>query len=718
MAELGFDGQSYPKLSRFSGRSGEIDGMCQRPSAPSWVRKYVKPHSFLLTNIAELPHSCFMVRYEQNQSFTGRDTFLAQLHEKFQTPATDLYHGRIALFGLGGIGKTQIALEYAYRYQSSYHRIYWISAETQAFLLDGYQKIAERAELQISHLSTVEVAERVISWLEQEESWLLVVDNMDDLNIVSMAGSPNSKFLLLPSTGQLRQHTLITTRNRHAYGIPAQGMEVTKLDQDASLELLYNSSKISCGSDSAEDRAAARIVKDLDHLPLAIDQAAAYIRQVAKTFKAFLTDYTEYRKDLINWVPQGIRQYPHTVATTWRMSFTAISTHNPAAVELLRLFSFLNPDGILIQFLQSGANGTQDDLRQTISHRIKFQEGLSELEKFSLVKRASHVDGQEMLIIHRLVQAVVKDELSDPDLARFRTVTVDICHQAFPHAWDEKTWTLCRLYVGQAMGPLMDPESSATEKSASVMNRVGWFLRDDGKLNDSEHLLMRSCEICLRILGAEHPDTLTSMNNLASTYWAQGRMAEAAALQEEVLEKHRRILGAEHPDMLTSMGNLALTYWAQGRMAEAAALQEEVLEKQRRILGAEHPDTLTSMNNLASTYWTQGRMAEAAVLEEEVLEKRRRILGAEHPDTLMSMNNLASTYRAQGRMAEAAALEEEVEAVALTCNFYPLELRSMLWHTQFLRILVLQRIVTLSPGRAAIQKWRANFHRSHPPLGE
>jgi len=111
----------------------------------------------------EMKPDRFMVRYEKNQSFTGRDTFLAQLHDKFQNPGTDPYHGRIALFRLGGIRKTQIALEYAYRYQSSYRRIYWISADTQASLLDGYQKIAERAELQILHpLTAVEVAERVL----------------------------------------------------------------------------------------------------------------------------------------------------------------------------------------------------------------------------------------------------------------------------------------------------------------------------------------------------------------------------------------------------------------------------------------------------------------------------------------------------------------------------------------------------------------------------
>ena len=279
----------------------------------------------------------------------------------------------------------------------------------------------------------------VLSWLEQEASWLLVVDNVDDLNVLSMAGDSNSTFRFLPSTGQLQQHTLITTRNRYADGIPAQGMEITKLDPEACLELLYKSSKITPPSDPAEDWAATKIVEALDYLPLAIDQAAAYVREVAKKFSTFLTDYAEHRRDLINGAPQEIRPYPLTVATTWRMSFTAISANNPTAAELLRLLSFLNPDGILIKFLQSDANGIPDYLRPIISHRIKLQEVLLELERFSLVKRARHVEGHEMLIVHRLVQTIVKDEMSDRDLTSFRPMIVDICDQAFPQEWNEKT---------------------------------------------------------------------------------------------------------------------------------------------------------------------------------------------------------------------------------------------------------------------------------------
>jgi hypothetical protein len=144
-------------------------------------------------------------------------------------------------------------------------------------------------------------------------------------------------------------------------------MEVTKLERDTSLKLLYKSLNLTPLADSAEAQVAAKIVEFSDHLPLSIDQAA-YIREVRNGVQRL--PHCEYR-DLSNWEPQGIRQYPHTVATTWDMSFMAISSNDPTAVELLRLLSFLNPDGILIKFLQSGANGIQENLQQIILHRIK-----------------------------------------------------------------------------------------------------------------------------------------------------------------------------------------------------------------------------------------------------------------------------------------------------------------------------------------------------------
>jgi hypothetical protein len=521
-----------------------------------------------------------MVPYERNRFFVGRDLFIKELRDTFQINSRPAlrHFGRIALFGLGGIGKTQIALEFVYRSQTSYHRIYWISAVTQESLLDGYEKIGKRANIPIaSDSKPVAAAEQVLLWLKKTPDWLLVVDNLDDINVLSTQnlGDPNIIHLLIPEPGP-GQHTLITTRNPNADHIPAQAKEVPLFEEADSVALLSALSGITISPKSEKEKVAQQIAKELGNLPLALSQAGAYIKQKSGGFAPYLEHYTRYRSRVNSWIPKGPRPYPHSVATTWIMSFNEIRKSNSTAAHLFQLLAFFNPDGILIEFLKSGSKGMDKDLERLVFDEFEFTEALSSFEMFSLIKWDQQSNS---ILIHRLVQAVVKDEMSEMDLMTFRPMTVDICDKSFPEEWNNDNRALCRSYIGQVMGPLIDLDASETVKLAYVLNRVGGFLIEDGNIVDSEHILVRSRKIYLTILGAEHPETLTSMNNLAVTYGDQGRTAEAAALKEEVLEKRRRILGAEHPDTLTSMTNLANTYRDQGRTAEAVgwAVSETIL---------------------------------------------------------------------------------------------------------------------------------------------
>jgi hypothetical protein len=308
------------------------------------------------------PDDKFLVPYQKNRRFTGRKKFLQTLKEKL-LDQDNIYSHRVALYGMGGIGKTQNALEYVYTNTTNYDRIYWITAVDQASLLSGYQKIAKKAGLPIaSDPSPVEIAEYVLSWLKREKSWLVVIDNLDNINVVDG---------FLPETG-LHQHTLITTRNPNSAGIPAEGLEVPLLDPEDAVDLLSILSNITIAPNSPESQQAGQIIDKLGYLPLGIEQAGAYVREVAGDFMTFLKDYDENRKDLHNWVPQGIRPYPYSVATTWSMSFNIVRNTNAQAAELFRLLSFLNPDGILIDFLQSGTGALENGLRQVVSNRIKY----------------------------------------------------------------------------------------------------------------------------------------------------------------------------------------------------------------------------------------------------------------------------------------------------------------------------------------------------------
>ena len=632
----------------------------------------------------------FVVPFERNPLFTGREEFLERLKEMMFDQAPKKYNHRIALYGMGGIGKTQTTLEYVYRNRDSYERIYWITAVDQASLLSGYQKIAPKAGLKtILNLEAVEIAERVLSWLRKEQSWLLVVDNLDDITVT---------IGYLPENGPHR-HTLITTRNPNSIGIPAEGVEVLLPNSGESVDLLCALSNVVIVANPRESKQAGQIVQELGYLPLAIEQAAAYVREVAGDFTTFLEHYHESQRDVYEWIPQGNRPYPYSVATTWSMSFETVRKSCPQAAELLRLLSFLNPDSILIDFLKCGVhairnglrqlvsnlikgflkrgvNAIPNDLRQLVSNKREMPKALIQLEKFSLIKwnRLTNT-----IVIHRLVQAVIRDQLPKKERTTFCKTVLNICDEAFPKKWNNDTRPICRIYSGQVFTPLLNIKSVQNMKLADTMERVGNFLFEDGKYNDRAKLLREVVQMRAAYRGTDDPSTLTSMHNLAETYRQQGKLREAAKMQEEVLAKRKTILGDDHPSTLTSMNNLALTYQQQGKLIEAANMHEEELAKCKTILGEDHPDTLTSMHNLALTYQQQGKLTEATKMQENVLAKRKTILGEDHPSTLTSMHNLAETYQQQGKSTEAAKMQEEVLAKRKTIlgEDYPSTLTSM-----------------------------------------
>ncbi|RKK93755.1 hypothetical protein BFJ68_g15425 [Fusarium oxysporum] len=193
-----------------------------------------------------------------------------------------------------------------------------------------------------------------------------------------------------------------------------------------------------------------------------------------------------------------------------------------------------------------------------------------------------------------------------------------------------------------------------------TVERFGLFFVEIGRWNDAALSEREVLEKRQRILGDEHPDTISAMNNLANTLSDQGKLDEAALMKREVLEKMQRVLGDEHPDTIKAMSNLAVTLGGQRKLDEAALMKKEVLEKMQRVLGDEHPDTIKAMSNLASTLSDQGKLDETALMEREVLEKRQRIFGDEHPDTIKAMSNLAVTLGDQGKLDEAALMVWEV----------------------------------------------------------
>ena len=443
----------------------------------------------------------FLVPYEKNQQFTGRTELLTTLYEMLCQVTPKEYNHRVALYGLGGIGKTQTALAYIYEHRTTYDAIYWISAANQAALFSSFQEIA-KATLGAVQGSQTEVAKNVLSWFQSQDNWLVIIDNLDDIRVIDG---------YLPDMAP-RKHTIITTRNPNSDGIPAKGLEVTLLHPKEAAELFLIRSRISVIGPREKEEAAI-IVDKLGYLPLAIEQAAAYIREVSQNVFSFLNDYEKNMKDLHKWTPQGNWKYSYSVATTWSMSFRAIREESEGAATLLQLFAFLNPDQILIDFLERGANGLNDALRSIISNPIELSKALLILEKFSLIKWTRQGGS---ISIHRLVQLSIKHELSSSESEDCLARVIAICNSAFPTTAEvddlsEENRRVCRRFQGQVIEPLLEYNGIWTKAAANTMHRVGFFLVDDGKYKEGERLITMSASIYRDLYGNDDSTTLCSV---------------------------------------------------------------------------------------------------------------------------------------------------------------------------------------------------------------
>ncbi|MDE0455939.1 MAG: tetratricopeptide repeat protein, partial [Chromatiales bacterium] len=620
--------------------------------------------------------------------FQDPENRLQKLYESLEARSGVAAVARSALHGMGGVGKTQLALKYTLDYRDRYAGVWWFRAESEGALQADAGKLCEHAKVLVP--DGERPSQALKRWLEREEGrWLLVFDN---------AAEPDALRPHLPRAGN--HHSIVTSRNPVWGGIAAP-VELDTWTTEQGVRFLAG--RLS-GGDREEP---AALVEDLGGLPLALEQAASYLEATGVTAGVYrrLLDGVDTEGDILDETEgSSATGYGRSVAKTLSVAFEKLS---PPARRLLRLCALAAPEPVPEWLFREAGDLLPDSLADTVGDNVAWNRIVAELRRYGLAGRISDEETGHALVLHRLTQQVVRTRLAEPaeDCGVLQAVLASACtgDPGHPDHWSryaalaEHVIQLDRLSPHGSLGP---------GKIVRLLNRVALFLRfrsarytdavrlrrravdiasrqwgdshretlanmnnlaltlrargDQGDLGEARELQERALEGCLRVSGEEHPDTLTSMGNLASTLYAQSDLGEARALQERVLEARRRVSGEEHPDTLTSMNNLAATLSAQGDLRGARALQERVLEARRRVLGEEHPDTLMSMNNLAPTLHAKGDLRGARELQERVLETRRRVLGESHPETLTSMNNLASTLHAQGDLRGARELQERV----------------------------------------------------------
>ncbi len=600
----------------------------------------------------EKPLAIWNVPYRRNSFFTGREELLQQLHDNLTKNKT------AALTGLGGIGKTQTAIEYAYRYRNDYHYVLWANAHSHEILLSDLVTLA--GVLQLPEKAVPDqglVVAAVKRWLEGQTDWLLIFDNADDLSMVSD---------FLPSVGQ--GHIVLTTRAQATEPL-AKGLGLEQMGQEEGAVFLLRRAVLidkqaSLSRASPENQHIAKdIAVLLGGLPLALDQAGAYIYETGCGLSGYMELYHTEQSVLLQERGAFDSEHPEPVAKTWSLSFAKVEQANPAAAELLRLCAFLYPDAIPLEVITKGADELGAVLQPVAKSRLKLNAAVRELLKYSLVRRDPNT---KLLSVHRLVQMVLQHVMEQETQRQWAERAVRAVNQTFPDATDYRNWSLCQQYLPHALvcATWIDTCEFAFPEAGRLLNRVGYYLVDRAALYaEAEPLYQRAIAIGEKTLGPEHPDLAIKLNNLAILYAKQGKYAEAEPLYQRAIAIGEKTLGPEHPDLATRLNNLANLYANQDKYAEAEPLYQRAIAIGEKTLGPEHPDLATSLNNLATFYAKQGKYAEAEPLYQRAIAIDEKELGSEHPGLAIDLSNLAQLYTDQSKYAEAEPLYQRALAI-------------------------------------------------------
>src|SRR6266511_1513037 len=548
-----------------------------------------------------------------NPYFAGREPLLAEVYARLTAP--DAASRRVALIGLGGIGKTQLAVEYAYRQRANYDLVWWVRGEQASSLLGDYAILAAQGRLVIDLKPAEDAPQQVAvaavrEWLERHRRWLLVLDNVEE---------PQAVANLLPrgTTG----HVLLTSQAEAGWEALADLLPVEVLAPTDAAEFLLARTR---QRGKQAEAAATTLGTTLGGLPLALEQAGAYVAATgAVTLEGYVELFATRALELLKrGQPLG---YQHTVATTWSLALQRLRETEPAAVDLLTLASVLAPDDLPMPLLAGHAQELPEPLATTAADPLTLADAVAALRRYSLVRVVA--DG---LYVHRLLQTVVRAGLNSQDQQEWVTAAARLVHAAFPRGRVEVAlWPAFAPLLPHALAVVDHAEALDVEAelTAWLRTHAGFYLWSRGQNRQALALEEQALATCRRVLGDDHPDTLTSMNNLAETRRTLGDFEGARELFEETLARSRRVLGDDHPDTLISMSLLAASRHALGNFEGARGLHEQALAGFRRVLGDDHPDTLQAMSHLATALDDLGDLDGACERHEQALAARRRELG-------------------------------------------------------------------------------------------
>lgn len=627
----------------------ELDGIAGRERvaqlvAPGLTREFPKLRSRDAVAPWLVPEAA-ATRY-----FSGREDLLARMHRELDE------RGRLALSGLGGVGKTQAALAYALQRRAHYPGgVFWVGAETVGSLTTAFVEIARTLRLPRADAADEESTVRALTaWFERNERWLLILDNVEDRAAVRR---------FVPSRGA--GHLVITSREFAfpEFGIP-RALRVGDLGAAEAQHFLL----VRTGREDVRDReAAAQLATELGALPLALEQAAAYITETGASFEAYVNAFRTRRVALLEKAAGLVSR--DTVAVTWSANLEAVERSSPASAELLRISAMLAPDAIPFELFLGGAAELGEPLAEALAggDELALLELLRPLGRYSLVQvdSASRTFG-----VHRLVQDVAWSAVPEGQRGVYAGRIAGALDATFPHDGRDAASDSERFLTHLAPpARWVDGADARPAAAARVFQRAGLYLWHRTRYAESAAAYARALELRERMHGPEHADVAYSLNGVALSLWYQGRYEEAQPLFERALKLAERTLGPDDPYVGQVTNNLANVHWARGRLAEALALYERaahLLAGRGGAAGAEDPYLL---GNIANIHFDMGNPAESVRLLERSSAILQSRFGPDHAETGTTMTYLAGGYAALGRHAE--ALQTQLRALDILERAFP-----------------------------------------------
>lgn len=600
------------------------------------------------------------VPFERNPHFVGRDSILKQLETLLSVHGQT---GKAALYGLGGVGKTQIALEVAHRAREKDGdcSVLWVPATTPEKFQQSYFRIGQRLGIPGVDANERDVKKLVQEHLSQEKAgrWLLIMDNADDADMwLGSLGSETKDGLayFLPKSSQ--GSILFTTRSRKiAVDLAHQNIiEVSEMDSETATQMLSTSLADKSLLQDYDD--FIELLKQLTFLPLGIAQAAAYINKNGIILAEYLSLLQEQEESVIEILSEDFedegryRDGKNAVATTWLISFTQIRRDNPLAFEYLSMMSCIDSKAIPLSFLPVGK-----------SPKAKV-DAIGTLTAYSFVSKQS---ADQSLDLHRLVHLATRNWLkNESSMIELEARAVKQLRQFLPSDDHSQSLRISRAYLPHAEFILDYSRTAMTTGSGLALgHRVGTCLVRDGRYNEAERLLSRVLEEREKMLGLENQLTLRTLSYFGYLLLRQGKYAEAEVRIRQVLEAQTKVLGPEDKATLTSFDDLGKVLELQGKLEEAQAIYQRTLEVREKVFGLKHPVILDSLERIGNLLRKQGKHNEAEEMARKTLEGLGEAYGAGSIHTLNSMTNLAKVLIERHKYEEA---EELLQGVLKGCE--------------------------------------------------